>query len=638
MKKQLITLAVGALLWSVPALAQPDPGNAPKGGNPAAAAQPGGFDWGNMTPQQRRLAVQGMVEQTLRGSMSHLGYRDAALQDAVVAAALEQGKILEPVRDKHRRLAQALIGNVSDRDAAVLLAQWRATVEEAERGRRAAATALDEKIDFSRKPKLEALLRSAGLVGDETNLMGGVAGGLLGTMTNLALAPEPDAAPALAAAQRDTPLDAYITRAEPLYKREKVAVVAEATPPQIADNPLVAILAGGVEVHELRLTSQQWQGHVWQHRVQVFRPAKMEFPRTALLYVTGGGGSALETMVGRALANATGATVVSLFNIPNQPLYNGKYEDALIAHTFQQYLETGDATWPLLFPMTKSAVKAMDAVAEYSREQGWPELDKFVVTGASKRGWTTWLTGAVDKRVIGIMPMVYDNLNLQAQMPHQLETWGEYSEQIKDYTRLGLQEKMATERGGKMAAMVDPYTYRERLTMPKLIVNGTNDRYWALDALNFYVNDLPGPTNVLYFPNAGHGLGDQVPMLITSLSAWFRQVAAEKPLPRVELLKIAPQDGERRFTLTSRTELAAARLWVATSATRDFREAKWNAQAMTKRADGIWTASLPTSPAQHTAVFAEARLPGDEGAAPGQMPLRVSSPIELFAPTEKETQ
>lgn len=440
-----------------------------------------------------------------------------------------------------------------------------------------------------------------------------------------------------APAQRDKPLDAYIARDEPLYKWEKVAAAAQAAPPEIAGNPLVAILAGGVEVHELRLTSQQWQGRAWQHRVQVFRPAKMEFPRTALLYVTGGGGSALETMVGRALANATGATVVSLFNIPNQPLY-GKYEDALIAHTFQQYLETGDATWPLLFPMTKSAVKAMDAVGEYSREQGWSKLDQFVVTGASKRGWTTWLTGAVDKRVIGIMPMVYDNLNLQAQMPHQLESWGEYSEQIKDYTRLGLQEKMATERGGKMAAMVDPYTYRERLTMPKLIVNGTNDRYWALDALNFYVNDLPGPTNVLYFPNAGHGLGDQVPMLITSLSAWFRQVAAEKPLPRVELLKIAPQDGERRFTLTSRTELAAARLWVATSATRDFREAKWNAQAMTKRADGIWTASLPTSPAQHTAVFAEARLPGDEGAAPGQMPLRVSSPIELFDPTEKETQ
>ena len=37
-----------------------------------------------------------------------------------------------------------------------------------------------------------------------------------------------------------------------------------------------------------------------------------------------------------------------------------------------------------------------------------------------------------------------------------------------------------------------PWVYRDKLTMPKLILNGTNDPYWTLDALNLYWDDLNG--------------------------------------------------------------------------------------------------------------------------------------------------
>lgn len=35
-----------------------------------------------------------------------------------------------------------------------------------------------------------------------------------------------------------------------------------------------------------------------------------------------------------------------------------------------------------------------------------------MVAGASKRGWTTWTTAAVDKRVFAAIPIVMDLLNL----------------------------------------------------------------------------------------------------------------------------------------------------------------------------------------------------------------------------------
>ena len=37
--------------------------------------------------------------------------------------------------------------------------------------------------------------------------------------------------------------------------------------------------------------------------------------------------------------------------------------------------------------------------------------------------------------------------------------------------------------------MVDPFTYRERLVKPKLLINGANDRYWTLDALDTFLAD-----------------------------------------------------------------------------------------------------------------------------------------------------
>ena len=214
--------------------------------------------------------------------------------------------------------------------------------------------------------------------------------------------------------------------------------------------------------------------------------------------------------------------------VPNQPLLGGKTEDELIAETFVRYLQTKDENWPLLFPMVKSAVKAMDAVQAWAKENGKP-VTRFVVTGGSKRGWTTWLTGAVDDRVIAIAPMVIVMLNLGPQGPNQLKVWGQYSEQIHDYVERGLMETVATPTGTNLWKMVDPFTYRERLLKPKMLINGANDRYWTLDALDLYWNELQGPKYLIELPNAGHDLKVNREWATSGLGAFFPSRRAQSP-------------------------------------------------------------------------------------------------------------
>jgi PhoPQ-activated pathogenicity-related protein len=385
-------------------------------------------------------------------------------------------------------------------------------------------------------------------------------------------------------------LASYIARPEPEYRWSKESV----TP------------AGVVEITDVNLRSQVWRGIPWDHKLRVFRPLVAKYPKLGVLLITGGNPGTDDTQIGTLAAMAIGAPVAILFNIPNQPLFDGKTEDDLIAYTFGEFLKSGDDTWPLLLPMTKSAVKAMDALQALSEQEWKARIEGFVVTGASKRGWTTWLTGAVDPRVRGIAPMVFDNLNFDAQMPHQLKLWGKYSEQIEDYSRRGLQAQMATDRGRQLTRMVDPWSYRDRLTMPKLLVNGSNDRYWATDAVNLYWDDLKGDNRLLVMPNAGHSLdGDRLRMFGT-IAAFCRSVAEGKKLPSVanhaEL-----KDGQERIRVTVDTPAKEARLWVAQSTSHDFRDAKWESRPM-RLEENAYVAELPVPATGAVAWFAEVEI------------------------------
>jgi PhoPQ-activated pathogenicity-related protein len=326
------------------------------------------------------------------------------------------------------------------------------------------------------------------------------------------------------------------------------------------------------KLYVLNVKSQTWRGIEWNHKVGIYIPRNLAYKNHGILMVSGSAPKdPLASLSQYALViESIGAPFVILWDVPNQPLF-GLKEDALIAYTLAKYLETGEEDWPLLFPMVKAVVATMNCVQDFLKKELQIELQKFLVTGASKRGWTTYLTGAIEKRVLAIVPIVYDNLNMPAQMRKQLEHYGTFSEQIKDYTRYGLTKMIAESSQTEVPEIVraiDPFYYKDKLTIPKLVVIGTNDPYWVVDSSQLYFYDLPIPRYAYVMPNEAHNVSNQIEFFNT-LRAFFALSVVNK------LPDISWKETENGIILRTSEELEYTKGWVALSDTLDFRKARW---------------------------------------------------------------
>lgn len=384
-------------------------------------------------------------------------------------------------------------------------------------------------------------------------------------------------------------LDQYYTAPDPSFSWQLVAK----TP-----GP-----SGGT-LYQLSFTSQVWKETRWQHRLFVLVPDGALEGNAALLFITGSGSGKTEIPLMAQLAQKASAPVAVLFDVPNQPLFGGLKEDALISLTFDKFFETGDPTWPVLLPMTKSAVRAMDVFTEFSQKHLGYTIDDFVVTGGSKRGWTTWLAAAVDARICAIAPIAYDNLNLHAQMEHQLKSFGSYSLQISDYTVRGLQAALTTEQGRRLVEIVDPYAYRDRYTLPKLIIRGSNDPYWPTDAMTLYIDDLPGDTWIHNDPNGSHDLTNYERVL-TTLSAFFVAYTRGPKLAPVKW-NVTESASDFRLEVVSPEPAVAFNLWTAVAPSRDFRNATWSCRSVGP--GGSHTFQVTRLNTSHQAIYGEVIL------------------------------
>ena len=439
-------------------------------------------------------------------------------------------------------------------------------------------------------------------------------------------------------AHHATPLDQYVAAADPAYAWEAVR----------------DLQGDGCTAHVLKMTSQTWRTAedvdrtVWWHWLTIVEPEEIRSD-TALLYINGGKNDDPAPDVIRPIyariARATGSVVAELRMVPNEPLrFTGdpdspRKEDQLIAFAWSRFLNTGDPTWLPRLPMTKSAVRAMDTITAYFDARGGrgagpdaagggrPRVDRFVVTGASKRGWTTWTTAIVDPRVVAIIPIVIDLLNLEESFRHHFATYGFWAPAIHSYVEMGVPDWFGTPRMQRLREIVDPYSYLDRLTMPKLVINATGDQFFVPDSSQLYYGDLPGEKHLRYVPNADHSMrGTDVE---DSIMAFYRAIVAGAPRP--DFSWAFEPDGSIRVRPKGSQAPREARMWQATNPqARDFRletlGPAWHDTVLAPEPDGSYRAAVPPPASGWSAFFVELTY----GEAGDDAPLKLTTQVRIL--------
>ena len=345
-----------------------------------------------------------------------------------------------------------------------------------------------------------------------------------------AYAGEPLAYANARATSNPTALDRYVAKPDPNFSWTLVKTEKEE----------------GLTLYTIAMTSQQWRTAqevsrpIWKHTVIICVPDEV-LHTTGLLYIEGGfdwGDGSIPGMWGvfKTIARNTKSITAEIYNVPNQPLvfYDMKswprFEDSLIAYTWDKFFRTGDDEWPLRLPMTKAAVRAMDTVQAFcaSDAGGKHTVKDFAVTGVSKRGWTAWTTAIVDKRVVAIAPCSIDPMHVIEACRYHWEVYGRWSAAFGDYVAMRVTDWIDTPENAALMAFEDPSNYLDRLTMPKFILLGANDQFMVPESTGASWDKMQGEKWLRYSPNAGHALNDTA---VPSVEAFYAAFVNGTPIP-----------------------------------------------------------------------------------------------------------
>ncbi|EPE7331996.1 PhoPQ-activated protein PqaA family protein [Salmonella enterica] len=353
----------------------------------------------------------------------------------------------------------------------------------------------------------------------------------------------------------------------------------------------------GVMLQRFNLNSQTWspQGVVsperWQNGVDIYIPDSAREKNALVVINNGSNNNGSGTPVAPTnfneeelsrIAIATRTVVISVSNVPNQVLsYQGVTtplgEDNSVAYSWKLFIgdthKYQDAS--LHIPMAASVSQAFRLAKKELTQQN---INKFIVTGASKRGWAAWLTALSDPDVGAVVPFAMDLLNTQKSLEHMYQSYGKnWPVAFYPYYNQGIDQQVGTDKFARLMRLEDPLTYLntdmgDRLKIDKYIINASGDDFYVPDNSHFYYGLLPGSKSLRVVPNSTHN--GILSVAEQSLITFVNRFQEKQKLPEITENVQSRGDGKKELVVNFSEKPVAILQWTARNpAARDFRYA-----------------------------------------------------------------
>jgi len=228
------------------------------------------------------------------------------------------------------------------------------------------------------------------------------------------------------------------------------------------------------------------------------------------------------------------------------------------------------------------------------------------------------------------MPLVIDALNSQLITRHHYEALGFFSPALNDYVNHKIfPDKIGTPEYAHILSIEDPYNYfsRERLRIPKYIVNASGDQYFHPDNSRFYFSEIQGEKYLRYVENAKHNLAGSDAR--ESMLAFYQSVITGHRRPQFSWKK--EKDGS--LVVTVKDKPKEVNLWQATNPkARDFRldiiGKAYTSTPLKEQRPGVYVGRAEKPAEGFTAYFVE--LVYDSG---GKYPFKFTTEVMITPDT-----